>query len=277
MGGLGNQMFQYALGRSIAIENKTELSMDVSFLEIRTERKNFTQRDFALDCFNIQTAVSRWPQMGRLKTYFLKKFLRRIIVEQGFPFNPELKRFRDNSLYVGYFQSEKYFLGIRPTLLNDFSLKKSLSAASIRVAEDILATNSVSVHIRRGDYVSNAEVLGFHGICSIDYYHHAIQKIEALQKNIKIFFFSDDINWVRKNLEVSVPCEFIDFNTGDDSFQDLHLMSLCQHNIIANSSFSWWGAWLNTNPSKIVVAPERWFADGSVDTRDLIPNEWIRI
>ena len=138
----------------------------------------------------------------------------------------------------------------------------------------ISQTNSVSLHIRRGDYVSNQKTNQTHGTCDLDYYQRCITEIEKEVENPYFFVFSDEIEWVKENLKINHPAEYVDQNTGDKSYEDMRLMSQCKHNVIANSSFSWWGAWLNSYPDKIVFAPKRWFASDKHNTKDLIPEGW---
>src|SRR3989344_4984067 len=156
----------------------------------------------------------------------------------------------------------------------DFTFGATIVERNKKLASEISGTNSVSVHIRRGDYVTNANTNQFHGLCSLDYYNKAVSFISSKQNEMELFVFSDDIEWCKENLKYDFPIHFVETN---DAHSDMYLMSLCKHNIIANSSFSWWGAWLNDNFQKIVVAPSQWIADASVNTQDLIPKGWIKI
>lgn len=150
-----------------------------------------------------------------------------------------------------------------------------LSGENKIISDEIRKTNSVSLHIRRGDYITSKITNKFHGTCCLGYYKKAMKLINKKVKNPKYFVFSDDIYWVKKNLEIK-NAFYVDDNVGDKSYIDMQLMSMCKHNIIANSSFSWWAAWLNNNPNKIVIAPKKWFNDPGMDTTDLISEEWIR-
>jgi hypothetical protein len=136
--------------------------------------------------------------------------------------------------------------------------------------------NSVSLHVRRGDYVTHAATAKVLNPCSLDYYHKAIECVSRTVTSPHFFVFSDDPAWAQRNLKITFPTKYIDKNSGSQNYVDMHLMTHCKHNIIANSSFSWWGAWLNKNPDKLVIAPTNWFANG-IDDRDLIPPEWIRL
>ena len=135
---------------------------------------------------------------------------------------------------------------------------------------------AVSLHVRRGDYVSDPKTKAILGVCSLDYYRAAIAHIAERIESPAFFVFSDDIAWAKANLEIPFPCEYVDHNQGQQSYNDMHLMSLCKHHIIANSSFSWWGAWLNPRKDKIVIAPENWFANNE-DAKDLIPPESVKL
>ena len=143
------------------------------------------------------------------------------------------------------------------------------------IAEKISQVNAVSLHVRRGDYISDKKN-AFIGVCTLDYYKTAIEKIKTQVDNPVFFVYSDDINWVKNNLVIDKTAVFVNHNRGQESYNDMHLMSLCKHNIIANSSFSWWGAWLNTSPDKIVIAPKQWFANMQ-DTSDLLPDNWLKM
>ena len=160
--------------------------------------------------------------------------------------------------------------------MQQFTLKNEIHPKTQQYKQEIIATESVSLHVRHGDYVTNADTNSFHGVCSLDYYKNAVSKIKQ-EMPLPFFIFSDDIIWAKENLDFIGNMTFIEYNGATPDHEEMYLMSLCQHNIIANSSFSWWGAWLNQNPNKIIIAPQNWFNDVSLDTKDLIPNEWIRL
>ena len=153
-------------------------------------------------------------------------------------------------------------------------MSDSQNKKNLHVKEKIEKCISISLHIRRGDYVSNIA----HGTCDLSYYRKAVEYfINLYGKNLEIFAFSDDPSWVKNNLKLPVNINFITHNYSDNNYEDLRLMSCCNHNIIANSSFSWWGAWLNTNPNKIVIAPKLWYANQKIENRDITPKDWLRI
>jgi hypothetical protein len=279
IGGLGNQLFQYAIGRQISLYHEVKLKVDIGDLLDRTPRKNFTFRDFELEHFNckIETITRterlffKWihwllSKMG-LTNFYWK--------ETNFNFDDRFLSSSHKSMYLeGFWQSERYFSSIRPILLNDLKIIKGLSEFTQLWELRIKKSTSISVHIRRGDYLYNISANEFHGICSLEYYYNCIKIMKAKFTNCSFFFFSDDIEWVKIKFSNLENAHFI---TSNNNKEDLYLMSLCKHNIIANSSFSWWGAWLNTNENKLVFAPKKWFNDDSIDTSDLIPNSWERI
>ena len=287
MGGLGNQMFQYAFGRYLALQHKTTLKLDLSYLQDRTPKKDFTYRNYELDVFNLRCEMASQEEVSAIfypsNNKFLKLFHRfnygkvRHIRERSFAFQKELM-FQNGNLYVeGYWQSEKYFKSIEAILRDDFSLKGSLSFPAEKLKQRIKENNSVSLHLRRGDFVNNACINQYHGVCSLDYYQKAILYIHNHINNPTFFIFSDDIDWVKSNLAPDAPHVFVQSDPLKKNHEDMYLMSLCNAHIIANSSFSWWGAWLNPDKNKKVIAPKKWFNDPSVDISDLIPENWIKI
>jgi Glycosyl transferase family 11 len=285
-GGLGNQMFQYSASYALALRHKTTLLLDLSIFEkCRLQRKYELDRIF--DCEariaskdDIQGLIG-WRAhsltlriLRRRQCAFLRG--RHLLFEpepysvywSQFPFLP------DSCILIGYWQSEKYFCDIEDVIRREFSFKRPLTGSNINIASDINSCNSVSLHVRRGEYVSDSKTAETLGLCSLEYYQQAMEFIAGQIDSPKFFVFSDDMSWVRDNLKVRFPCSYVDQNCGSDSYIDMQLMSLCQHHIIANSSFSWWGAWLNPNPDKIVVAPKVWFANGHV-AGDILPESWV--
>ncbi len=187
------------------------------------------------------------------------------------------ERARQGGYLQGYWQSERYFAGHAERIRSDFAFRHDMSGANLDVAHAIGQRTAISVHVRRGDYISNAKTLAVHGTCSPDYYHAAIDTLLQRCPGARLFAFSDDPQWVSQMLLPRYPdLVLVDHNKGLDSYNDMRLMSMCRHHIIANSSFSWWGAWLNPIQDKMVIAPSRWFANGT-DTQDLIPEGWERM
>jgi hypothetical protein len=177
-------------------------------------------------------------------------------------------------LIDGYWQTENYLIDIKDTILNDFQLKLPLRNELKEIALKISDSNSVSIHIRRGDYAQDKKTNAHHGTCSLEYYQEAIKLITEKIQNPIFYIFSDDIEWVKENLKINYPKYHVEGNKG---FEDMELMKNCKHNIIANSSFSWWAAWLNTNKEKIIIAPKNWLNNPKFDTSDVVPNSWIKI
>jgi hypothetical protein len=175
----------------------------------------------------------------------------------------------------GNWQSEKYFQEIAAVIRSDFAFKVPVANRNVDLARQIGKVNAVSLHVRRGDYAADPKTNANHGLCSLDYYRKALRLLNERVDQPEIFIFSDDIAWVKANLDIDLPCLFVDHNMGMESYNDMRLMSLCQHHIIANSSFSWWGAWLNPNPDKVVIAPQRWFANANKNVDDLFPEGWV--
>ena len=175
--------------------------------------------------------------------------------------------------YSGFWQSSKY-IESTPNLLSELSLKQPFTQQQLGIIEQMSAANSVAIHARRGDYLSNVKALAKHGVCSVGYYQNAISKIKEKVVNPAFYIFSDDPNWVRKNLDIGGAVFVSD--SGFSPEVDLTLISKCKHQIIANSSFSWWGAYLNANPDKVVIAPTPWF-DADISDADMSPPNWLKV
>lgn len=273
IGGLGNQMFQYALGRHLSIKNNCDLYMDIN------EFETYKLHKYSLQHFQIKENFLKLEDVPKKSFFYRFKFLNTgVTQERKFNFSKNILDTKAPNYLEGFWQSELYFNEIRETLLKDFEVENPLTGKNLEVFEEIKGVESISLHIRRGDYVSNQQTNSFHGTCSLNYYKRALDYIsEKKPGDLKIFAFSDDPQWVKENLKNEIPIRFVDHNDADTNFEDLRLMSLCKNNIIANSSFSWWGAWLNQNPEKIVIAPQRWFNNDKADTSDVVPNSWTRI
>jgi hypothetical protein len=208
----------------------------------------------------------------------IRKAIKIDVIKEDPLYHPEVLELSGWAYYSGYWISEEYFKEVENEVRDSFKFKGKLVHKNKDVAERIYNCNSVSIHIRRGDYLEtdmNRKIYG--NICTLNYYEKAIAKIHQKVENPSFFIFSNDIDWCRENLEV-INAEYIDWNTGDDSFRDMQLMSLCKSNILANSTFSWWGAWLNVNKEKNVLVPSRFFNDILASNMDtLVPKDWIRI
>ena len=273
MGGLGNQMFQYAAGLRLADKLGVPLALDLSWLESEGLNADAV-REYELNRLKVQENFLPQPKrrfglgrQPRLSPY----------EEKAFAFDSKSLNQPDNTLLVGYWQSEKYFKGIEARIRQEFEPKNSAAGANLEVLRQINEAQSVSLHVRRGDYVSVRGANKFHGVVPLSYYQQAVKEITKVVARPTFFIISDDPQWCRQNLKLPVETVLIDHNPADQGHEDMRLMSACQHHIIANSSFSWWGAWLNPKKDKKVIAPLQWFKDENMDTRDLIPEDWIRL
>lgn len=289
-GGLGNQLFQYACGRSLANKYNTSLTLDTSFYRHKLWRRSLRE------VVNLGTALcgqvrikTTLEQIKRDRRYYdLDKFqLPKDIklTQQNLPtnrrdhnpfiFDRKIMQAGDNLVYEGYFNSYKYFKDIDLELRTELRLKTGLEAAlPPEILKKIVTVNSVSLHVRRGDYITRPEANRYHGTIGLDYYQAAIKIISAKISKPVFFIFSDDPRWCRENILLDQETHFI---SSLKNYQDLRLMSLCRHHIIANSAFSWWGAWLDPKPGKYVIAPARWLAEKDLKNSDLFPPEWIII
>ncbi len=281
-GGLGNQMFQYALGRVLSLKNKTELKLDTHFYDLKTEK----DRTFSLHNYNIKGSISLEQDFKKINiphssqnsllSKFLRKLSNKIILENNFIFNPKILEIKNNCYLSGVWQSEKYFKGFEEIIKKDFTLKNKPSLETENWLKKISEGNSVSIHIRRGDYINNQKTNTLHGILNMDYYKKAIDFINSKTTSPVFFVFSDDIEWAKQNLKINHQTFFVS-NANILDYEEIIIMSKCRHNIIANSTFSWWGAWLNENNAKIVITPKEWFKSKIIDTKDLIPENWLKI
>lgn len=281
IGGLGNQMFQYACARRIAHRHNVSLKIDVSGFEVYKLHKYSLKHFNIIEEFAAQDEIARFKEPKGIAPRLLMKLLpyhgHTLVRERFFLFDPRLLKVSKNVYLDGYWQSERYFNDIKDIICNEFTAKHEPDVKNKEMIQNILGINAVSLHIRRGDYVSNLTTNQVHGVCSLEYYQQAVSIISQRVENPIFFVFSDDPEWVKQNLKIAYPIIFVDHNDADKNFEDLRLMSLCKHHIIANSSFSWWGAWLGNNLNKNIVAPKKWFSKEDVNTQDLIPERWIRI
>lgn len=268
------------------MRRKTGLTLDLSSYS-GSHARGDTPRQFALDAFNIDagTQISEKQPAGNPYLSAAKKaygkILQMLFGDRSLRFDPKILDARDGAYLEGFWQSEKYFKEIEDAIRKEFTLKKPLGSTAALWAEKIRAAGtSVSLHIRRGDYVTNSITHSYHGTCSKEYYARAYaEMIRRLGKNpeaVELFIFSDDIPWAKENLSFPSQIYFVSDDAIPD-YEEIALMSICRHHIIANSSFSWWGAWLDASEGKIVIAPEIWNAVRGMDTTDLVPSEWIRI
>jgi hypothetical protein len=263
-------MFQYALYIA-AVESGKKASLDLSHFN-----KNNQSTKYELgNTFSIHTpALLLWEKVLVKACWNFLHLLHQIPykeTDRSFGVFDKKITTLQFAYLKGYWQSEKYFEGISKTICKHFSFPPFTDNKNKALLELIVHSNSVSIHIRRGDYLKN----NLNWSLDIEYYYRAIDLIKEKVNNPIFYIFSDDMQWAETNIKVP-NCHFINHNKGNDSFRDMQLMSNCKHNIIANSSFSWWGAWLNNNEDKKVIAPNKWLSTME-GTRDIIPDSWIQL
>lgn len=284
-GGLGNQMFQYAMGRSLALQKKTSLRLDLCRIA------NGTKRKYGLGVFSIKAEfpppivgvllkLADLPFCGRAALFGMRHALRgevQYVQDREAGFDNSVGHLSGNLIVRGYWQSEKYFHEHETVIRTDFQFRAPPSFENANLLKRIEDVTAVAVHVRRGDYISNPQSNFVHGTCSLEYYTAAANIMRARLGDPKFFVFSDDPDWAEQHLRLEGPTEIVRINQGGADSEDIRLMAACEHFIIANSSFSWWAAWLGVHPEKVVVAPKRWFANHHMNTCDLLPETWIRM
>jgi hypothetical protein len=252
-GGVGNQLFQYAFGRSVSLARNE----DVFFEKYNLGDRHL--RAYSLDAFNVNVLFANGTGLSEYR-------------EPSFCYDSGVYTAPHDSRFIGYWQTEKYFN--TDIVRKEVTLRNPASGQTNQIMDAILRTeNSTFLHVRRGDYTSGS-TNAFHGMPTIDYYTKAMNVIRGQREGVKFFVFSDEPHWCRENFPTD--CIVVDHNS-NAPHEDLYLMSGCQHAILANSSFSWWGAWLgDQQTNRIVIAPKRWFA-ANIDTKDLIPERWVKL
>lgn len=285
-GGLSNQMFQYAAAKRLAVVHDTSVLIDATWY--RDCPQGATPRRYELaDTFQITGEPARFADtvgtdgvrnaraLDLPFALWRKAFPRfKFVPESHFHFDPSMLNLPDGVCLFGYYFSEKYFEDVQEVIRGEFRFRREPSEQNRQLMSSMAAEESVSIHVRRGDYATNPEVNAIHGLCDIDYYTHCVCRIRQQLRDPAFYVFSDDLDWVADNLDLGVQATVLSNNRGADSAEDLRLMSACRHNIIANSGFSWWGAWLNPNPSKIVYAPRRWMRSEALSSGDVVPSTW---
>ena len=288
IGGLGNQMFQYAVALNLAKKNNTDFKLDVSGFE------KYKLHKYALEPFNINAkiaAADEIKQLTQAQNGLFSKLRCKVLRKPGplasthikekelFIFDPSILQLKGDFYFEGSWQNPEYFIDINSIILDELSVSKPQLGINKRLAEKIYDSNSIAVHIRRCDYITNKHTNQSHGVCDLNYYDRTIRYIAEKIEEPKIFIFSDDPGWVSNNLKMNLPSTYVVHNSADKNYEDLRLMSQCKHQIIANSTFSWWGAWFNKNPEKIVIAPKDWFSDPRMNAvaNSLIPDGWVRL
>ena len=282
MGGLGNQLFQYAAGRHLAHLNNAPLFVDSSFLNSTTD--NTTPRNYELGSFNVISKIadeklldsfhgSEFSAAERILTKIISlgKYNKYKYDEYGF--DEHLLELRGNYYLRGFFQSEKYFKNIKEIIKQELTVKEEFIPKDTELIYAIKNQNSVAIHIRRGDYIRNLSSMEAHGLCSKDYYTKSIEFMKReLGNDLHFYLITDDAKWVQQEMKWEINATLIE---NKSTIEDFYLMSLCKHNIIANSTFSWWAAWLNNNPDKKVILPKHWLNNLLSESIEIAPKNWI--
>jgi hypothetical protein len=331
-GGLGNQMFQYAIGKKLALKHNTELKLDTvrfgiskypepvqnapnisanastsqntsSSVDLKAQiksllmpllkvgskikRRYYTlidlryyhsdlKRIYELDSLNV---TSRKLDHVDIFLFRLNRGRYKIVEESNTSFQADALNCSENAYLLGFWQSEKYFSDIRDVLLEEFKVTRPIDTTNQELLSKIQSTESVFIHVRRGDYVNESAVTKSFSVCNMDYFNAGIKYIKEKIPNATFFIFSDEPEWAKENIDVGSSEKYVSYNPGSRAYDDLRLMNACKHSIISNSSFSWWASWLNRNNDKIVIAPKRWFADNEAEryAKDIVPESWIRL
>jgi hypothetical protein len=305
-GGLGNQLFQYAFGRRMALANDARLILDASgYRNVKEPDPRLGVRALGLDHFKIQGTVTRegsptWgsvpplperPWLRRKWVKWARKFkaateaarpyhLRRVVSEadnKHFTFDPHVynRPVRGTVIFAGYWQTERYFQQVETLVRQELTVRDQLDGVNAQVAAMIQAADAVAVHVRHGDNASGVES-GL-GMLPRSYYDFAIRELRTAIKGARFFVFSEDIDWAKSFLQLGEEAVFVSHNSDSRNYEDLRLMSLCRHHIVANSTFSWWGAWLGKKEGQVVYAPLRYWQNVDRPNLDLYPTAWRRI
>ena len=286
-GGLGNQLFQYAIARALSERYQVNFALDRSWFAISQD--GVTPRQFQLELLNIP-GISYSNSPFPKKPSRLQRFLQNIVSsgpiihyqKNAFDFDPtlfNLRNIKNRDLYLsGYWQGFPYIETIRPILQKDFELRASTSPHYQPYLKQIAESESVMLHIRRGDYIDSPSAAQFHGVLPLDYYLNAISAIQSTMADTHFYVFSDDLPWAKAALPKNLKMTFVENSMqADATVQELQLMRACKHHIIANSSLSWWGAWLKNNIDGLIFAPNRWIRDDKQDLTNLLPPQWQQL
>jgi hypothetical protein len=280
--GLGNQMFQYAAARRLAHVNGAELLLYI------VKQRPGTHAVYGLHRFQIAGRMATDTEAGGLKKpRKLRKRLAKLfpgllpadpelIRDETAQFDPAVLNLRRNVKLSGYWQCERYFEDVASLIRQEFSLSEPLDARNSATLARIQSGPAAFLHVRRGDYVTNAAINSAFGTCTEEYYRQAAGLLrERIGPELQFFVFSNDPEWVREKKIGGEDAEVIDWNA-DRPERDLTLMRACQHAVVANSSFSWWGAWLGDGGERIVIAPRVWFQSRS-DSEEIVPDRWLKL
>jgi len=280
LGGLGNQLFQFAIGKSLATRLGVELRLDNRYFDI-PRPDELCIHHFGHNTADVDRTTMPATRQEGLLPYIAGKIRGmpyQLFQERGLAYDLAFEGLGDETYLKGYWQSERYFRSHADIVRRSLNVVTPPTKANAKLLAELETCVPVSLHVRRGDYVSNAKFHATHGTCDLDYYRRATdQMAQKLNKDLVFYAFSDEPDWVRENLKLPHEMRIVSHNGPDHNYEDIRLMRHCAHHIIANSSFSWWGAWLNPNPDKIVMTPSRWFADPKMQKHDLLPPEWIRL
>lgn len=284
IGGLGNQLFQYSCGRALAIKYKTDLKLDLSYLK-NIKKNKYTYRTFYLDHFKMTYEIASYKEImiftiPRFSRYLklinqLNRYYERNVVRQKNRGHSDvIDRCKKDTYLIGTWQSEKYFNKIRDIIKADLRINVSIiNTINRELINLVKRENSVSIHIRKGDYLTNKSMKNIIANIGLDYYEKSINYIRNKIKKPSFFLFTDDHKWLSKNWKIK-DCTIVNLN---NELSEFYTMSLCKHNIIANSTFSWWAAWLNENPNKIVISPKVWVIADEESMTTIIPPNWIKL
>ena len=287
--GLGNQLFQYTVGRQLSIKHDVPLKLDTGFF------KTQTLRSYALEHYNINASIASndeidaflfWQRDHGLPAKIYRKVERKLPRTkqryfkelEWWPSAPDLLNVSSNVYLDGYWQHYKYFQNICPEIFNELTVKETPSGAAVFGKNIIENHSSVSIHIRRGDYINDSDALNLMGVLPLAYYYNAVDLMNTKLVNPVYYIFSDELDWVKDNLQINAEVVYVDMGDDCKDCIELELMSKCSHNIIANSSFSWWAAYLNSNPNKIVISPAKWVIREDVNARIKLQfPSWIKL
>ena len=279
-GGLGNQLFQFALGRRLAVGRDADLSFDLSWFgnELATE----TPRTYALAPYELDVSLdgAHHPSSRPTPKTRIGRFLRRrdaLLISQSRPgYDSAVLDAPDGALLDGYWQSERYFLDVARRIREELSLSNPPEGNNADLLSRIESPSSVGIHIRRGDYLTNRQARAFHGMPGTDWYRRAVDLIATRIDGVELFVFSDDPDWSEAEFRPEHPTTYIRHNRRAPH-EDLRLLAGCSHHVLANSSFSWWGAWLGEKPGQHAVAPSPWFRNAPGAHRDVVPARWTTL
>lgn len=287
-GGLGNQLFQYAAGFALAQKNGDELKVDLSTFDYQPGNQDtirapdilqFSVAAPIVDQQEVEAYRNPLGVVSRGSRFLRQRFFKRYYSD----WHPEILLLKGDVYLEGYFQCENYFSDCLAPLLREFSLSAGPAAEVVSLGQNIdELRNPVSLHVRRGDYVSDVGVSALHNICTVDYYQRAMAEIKGRIGECSLVVFSDDVAWVRENLLLGSEVFYVSGGqtpTGErlTAPQELVLMSRCRHHIISNSTFSWWGAYLNRRADKIVVAPGLWNRSKIHSHKNILPPSWLQL